>query len=1058
MGERGHGSDSTITTDINDEIDLNTFKLTADKIQQELAVARNNASRANRRWIWELMQNAKDTPNRFGRVKVEIQLQDDALTFRHNGDPFATKNLAALIQQVSSKPPNSSDPDIIGKFGTGFVATHLLADIVYLTGLVHRPDGVQRRFHLRLDRSALTSEALQASIRDALAWLRHIDENAEAVPNYDAQRSEDDLDTEFHYPFKTAENSAAARMGVDDLIHTLPATLVNLPAIVEVRIRSATGAQTYRCTRDRFDDRVARYTVTIEDDAAPTRTVRFLAYEISELRLLATIEGPADRVLVPLRDVQPRLHRGFPLIGSEKFHFPFILAGHRFFPTDQRDGLLLNGATPEANLNHEILDAAIDAAIAFTDWLTTHDATDLYVLADTRLPHGELEESTVEIFQERQQRWRSALLDRALVETDAGPVKLRDARIPHSADPELRRLVAALHGRHTVPQESLLARWITALGPNDEAWGHTLFVDAANLAEDVKNIGSLGALTPADGATGLAWLNHFYAFLAARNLENLCDTRAIVPNQQGSFQQLPGLYRERSDDQIPGPILDVLGQLSVDWRAELLDREVALELPVSRQRGLHEASQLLNQRLSQEHKDPTWKEQRWNACLGVLRLTAPNAKDDSYRRSLYRFACELFGRKDETLAVENLKNLQFATITRLVTIRMNRAIASYKTLATLAEKWRHTELRVREWLAEYLALVNGSDEHRLYLKDYAVVPNRLGVLCTKADLQAFGTRDQPLDDTLVEILRQIEPKQDLRAKLAADGFNLDLPPYTFETLGSVLLRAVDALHNKEEQHRVPLLQLIEWCKHNPDLCDHYLKPFKETSKTILFKLMLAGSGSGEQLLQIMQKPETIPHLAELATLQPDELTAAMAHAHQIREENTSFRFMQQIGAKMEDLFEQALAEAGIPATVKFRGIGAWDFELTNPANGRQIFIEFKSYKRASDPPPIRLALSQAKQAGLGDKPYAICVVSRVGDPDNMTTDDIRADLRYLKDLAPAFAEVRDEILFIEARSSGDIHLDIPGFHDAKVQLSHQFIDQHGLTFAELIADIHAALK
>lgn len=162
MGE-SERVDETTPTDVASTIDRNLLKLTADKIFQGLTAARNNASRASRRWIWELMQNAKDAPNRFGRVKVSIDLHPDTLTFRHNGDPFDVDHLAGLIQQVSSKPSDGRDPDTIGKWGTGFIATHLLADVIELAGVVKRPGDQRRRFRLTLDRSAVTNEELQAS-------------------------------------------------------------------------------------------------------------------------------------------------------------------------------------------------------------------------------------------------------------------------------------------------------------------------------------------------------------------------------------------------------------------------------------------------------------------------------------------------------------------------------------------------------------------------------------------------------------------------------------------------------------------------------------------------------------------------------------------------------------------------------------------------------------------------------------------------------------------------------------------------------------------------------
>src|SRR5690349_7021959 len=120
-----------------------------------------------RRWIWELLQNAKDVAN--NNVKVEIIFNKNYLEFKHNGKPFLMKNITYLIEQVSTKDRNSNkatenhsehkNPRTTGKFGTGFMTTHLLSKIVQLNSIFEDPKRkVYKRFQLNLDRSATTIE------------------------------------------------------------------------------------------------------------------------------------------------------------------------------------------------------------------------------------------------------------------------------------------------------------------------------------------------------------------------------------------------------------------------------------------------------------------------------------------------------------------------------------------------------------------------------------------------------------------------------------------------------------------------------------------------------------------------------------------------------------------------------------------------------------------------------------------------------------------------------------------------------------------------------------
>ena len=53
----------------------NNRKLTADKIRQILSKVMETPTQSSKRWVWELMQNAKDIPNRFGEVSIKIELR-----------------------------------------------------------------------------------------------------------------------------------------------------------------------------------------------------------------------------------------------------------------------------------------------------------------------------------------------------------------------------------------------------------------------------------------------------------------------------------------------------------------------------------------------------------------------------------------------------------------------------------------------------------------------------------------------------------------------------------------------------------------------------------------------------------------------------------------------------------------------------------------------------------------------------------------------------------------------------------------------------------------------
>ena len=79
-----------------------------------------------RRWIWELIQNASDCTPKDRKIDINIEYYNNQIVFSHNGLPFCYKNLLDLITQISSK--QSLEEKKTGKFGTGFMSTHLLSE------------------------------------------------------------------------------------------------------------------------------------------------------------------------------------------------------------------------------------------------------------------------------------------------------------------------------------------------------------------------------------------------------------------------------------------------------------------------------------------------------------------------------------------------------------------------------------------------------------------------------------------------------------------------------------------------------------------------------------------------------------------------------------------------------------------------------------------------------------------------------------------------------------------------------------------------------------------
>ena len=104
---------------IEDRLIYNNNKLVADKIRKTLLNIRNLPGISAKRWIWELIQNAKDVPNKFGKVEIKIELTKNTLIFSHNGSYFTIDDILGILQQISSKDSKNLE-DQTGKIWNWF--------------------------------------------------------------------------------------------------------------------------------------------------------------------------------------------------------------------------------------------------------------------------------------------------------------------------------------------------------------------------------------------------------------------------------------------------------------------------------------------------------------------------------------------------------------------------------------------------------------------------------------------------------------------------------------------------------------------------------------------------------------------------------------------------------------------------------------------------------------------------------------------------------------------------------------------------------------------------
>ena len=127
---------------------------TAQGVHKHLRTLESNRLRVLPRWIWELLQNARDVADGNASLVVSVEVRNGELIFRHNGRGFEPGEITHLVYYGSTKREQENP---IGQFGSGFLTTHLLSLSIDVSGQLTNG----QTFAFRLDRSGDTEADLQ---------------------------------------------------------------------------------------------------------------------------------------------------------------------------------------------------------------------------------------------------------------------------------------------------------------------------------------------------------------------------------------------------------------------------------------------------------------------------------------------------------------------------------------------------------------------------------------------------------------------------------------------------------------------------------------------------------------------------------------------------------------------------------------------------------------------------------------------------------------------------------------------------------------------------------
>lgn len=607
----------------------------ADKIIKRLHDLEKTVQNNHGRWAWELLQNAKDSVAETNRkVSVRIKYSHDKIIFSHNGNHFTEKDIRGLINQISSKEVDEGEVSTrTGRFGTGFLTTHLLSKEVYIKGIVETADKKLYKFDFPLNRNGKTTGLLIPKIEAAWSAFHESTEDAE-IEKYNAE----EFNTSFTYSLETHEQQEIAQIGVNEFTTLIPYVLSFIPEIHSVEIVDKIERNKVEFTNNpKIVDGFKKITRT-QDGSSTTIRMRFATN--GTVSIAARAIKKADIFEFQSLEKVPKLFCDFPLIGTEDFNFPIIVNSFYFNPQTERDGVWLRGDTdPEVKENKKILEDALELYKDLVADIECISYKKIYHIANSKTPSADENYFDKDWYIKTIQKpLRSFLLKQKLVETEDGSEKkLEELWLPsRSYQKEVRENLWKYTFDlfpNSVCKKDDLQHWV------EIAWDDVKKITFAEVASDIARTETIAKLSEdlrKNEANTFEWINEVGQFILDDEINiPLFEKHAIIPNQNGRFLVKSKLYLDEINDHDLIEILQLLGE---DWNNILLHKKISFGKFVAKKKN--DIALKINEKL----KNQKTKDQDFNKAISLLSEWFDNNPEEGkeFFSETYRKRAELF--------------------------------------------------------------------------------------------------------------------------------------------------------------------------------------------------------------------------------------------------------------------------------------------------------------------------------------------------------------------------------------------------------------------------------
>ena len=534
------------------------------------------------RWIWELLQNARDVAtDADNHLITAVKYSGEELVFLHNGRGFTVDEIAHLIFYGSTKV---EDERTIGQYGSGFLTTHLLSWEIDVSGQLE--DG--NWFNFRLARRPESVKVLQDSMDQSWeAFKSSIKESRpESLP--------DSFTTQFVYPIKEQEAEQAVEAGIETLKQCAPYVVISNPQFSRINIDFTGEKICFEAKRPESDPPgVQQITVTEDTNGNSKDRQYLLAKGDTETSVTVPLELKEGGLVCQSVEKIPRLFLGFPLVGTEAFSFPAVINSFKFTPTENRNGVYLGKSDDsENNTNQAIIEEACVLLArllqhsASAAWHHTHQWIEIPAIQGNDWVDAEWMKNCV------RNKLMAAIYNKTpvVLNETGNAILMKEAVLPVAESNEgVKALWDLLEVWKEYPEKlprrvettgwcKTIKNWANILGDAPSEFRAT--IDGSQLAsqmvEKTKNSQGWGNLTNLQellraDVSDVEWLNQFYGFLRDHEFDHVIHALRFIPDQEGWFHSLSQLHRDPGIDDVLKEVAELL-----EWRIRLDLRDLRL--------------------------------------------------------------------------------------------------------------------------------------------------------------------------------------------------------------------------------------------------------------------------------------------------------------------------------------------------------------------------------------------------------------------------------------------------------------------------------------------------